>query len=272
MKRIYLEITNACNLNCPFCTNEKGQSFISIKDFDDYTDQIKEICDYIYLHVLGEPLLHKDLNTFLDILDKKDFKLQLVTNGTLLNKYPDLIKHKCLRKLSISIQAINNQIVSDTYFDTINNLIEEKRDPYLEIRFYDLENLNDNLKNYYNLLKDKYHFSLSKKENSYQLNKNTFVYLNDLFIWPNINHEYITDNGYCHGIIDQIAILVNGDVTSCCLDTMGINSFGNLKENNLKEILNSQKYLNALNDLKKRRLSLPLCQKCSYHLRFHNSN
>ena len=30
IKRIYLEITNACNLNCPFCENEKGHYFMPI--------------------------------------------------------------------------------------------------------------------------------------------------------------------------------------------------------------------------------------------------
>ena len=61
MKRIYLEITNACNLNCKFCTQEKGNDFIKIEIFKKYIKQIKEISNYIYLHVLGEPLLHKDI-------------------------------------------------------------------------------------------------------------------------------------------------------------------------------------------------------------------
>ena len=273
MKRIYLEITNACNLNCSFCTNQKGQSFISIEDFNNYTNQIKEYCDYIYLHVLGEPLLHNHFNELLDILDKKDFKLQLVTNGLLLNKYPDLYKHKCLRKLSISLQAINNQKVDNSYFEIINQLIEMKKDFYLELRFYNLENLDNNLLNYFNLLKEKYIFNLNKKINSYQINDKTYIYLNDLFKWPNINDDFISDSGYCRGLIDQMAILVNGDVTSCCLDTMGINKLGNLKEQSLKDILNSPLYIDALEDMKKRRLSLPLCKKCSYHLRFdHNNN
>ena len=62
IKRVYLEITNACNLDCPFCTNNKGQSFMNIDTIKNYLFQIKQISDYVYLHVLGEPLLHSNLN------------------------------------------------------------------------------------------------------------------------------------------------------------------------------------------------------------------
>ena len=69
MKRVYLEITDACNLRCPFCAYEKGNSFMSLDQIDDYTSQIKPFCNYIYLHILGEPLLHPDFEKILDILD-----------------------------------------------------------------------------------------------------------------------------------------------------------------------------------------------------------
>ena len=65
MKRVYLEITNACNLNCSFCTNKKGTNFMSLDDIDNYLNQIKEFGNYIYLHVLGEPLLHPNFNEIL---------------------------------------------------------------------------------------------------------------------------------------------------------------------------------------------------------------
>lgn len=76
LKRVYLEITNACNLDCPFCTNNKGHHFLSLKEIDDYTSQIKNVCDYIYLHILGEPLLHPDFEEILYLLDRKELKLQ----------------------------------------------------------------------------------------------------------------------------------------------------------------------------------------------------
>ena len=106
---------------------------MSLDDIDNYLNQIKEFSNYIYLHVLGEPLLHPNFDQILKLLDEKDFNLQLVTNGILLNKYPNLLSHKCLRKLSISLHSINNINVSDDYFDYILKLIKNNNDKIIEL-------------------------------------------------------------------------------------------------------------------------------------------
>lgn len=272
MKRIYLEITNSCNLNCKFCTNKKGTNFLSLDKFKEYIPQIKEYTNYIYLHVLGEPLLHKDINSFLDILDEYNMNLQLVTNGLLLDKHLDILNHKCLRKLSISIHSINNLNINDDYFKTIDYIIENNNDKYIELRFYDYDNLDNRIKSYLNDLKQRYGLKETGKNNSYKLKDNVYIFTTDLFKWPNINDEYTGDIGKCHGLKDQLAILCNGDVTSCCLDTSGINKLGNLNEKSLSQILNSDLYINSLNDLNNNKLSLPLCQHCTYHYRFDKHN
>ena len=268
MKRVYLEITNACNLNCPFCTNEKGNRFLSYEQIDDYTSQIKSYCDYIYLHILGEPLLHPDFEKILNLLDEKEFKLQLVTNGTLLNKYPDLLSHKCLRKLSISIHSVNNVKIDETYFETINKLIEQDSNINIELRFYNKDKLDDKLSSYLNELKDRYSFEITPKQNSFRLKGSTYVYFEELFRWPNINDEVISYQGSCHGAIDMIAINSNSDVTICCLDPKAFNKLGNLKEDSLKNILESDIYKTYIENFRNHKITSELCSKCSYRLRF----
>lgn len=268
IKRVYLEITNSCNLNCPFCTNEKGNVFMSLEDIDNYLSQIKKQCDYIYLHILGEPTLHPNFEEILNLCDKYELKLQLVTNGTLLYKYPNLLTHKCLRKLSISLHSINNTGIDKKYFDSINNLIDENKETKLELRFYDKENLSPELNNYLHSLKTSFSFEVTAKENSYKLKDNTYVYFNELFNWPNINDKYISNVGTCRGAIDMIAINSNSDVTICCLDPKAYNKIGNLKENTLESILNSDKYLNYVEEFKNNKIKSDLCSKCTYRLRF----
>ena len=268
MKRIYLEITNSCNLNCKFCTQDKGTTFMDIKDIENYLKQIRKFTSYIYLHVLGEPLLHPNFDQIMNLLDKYDFNLQLVTNGILLGKHKDVLNHDSLRKLSISIHSINSINVSDEYFRTIDYLIENNNNKIIELRFYDLNNLDDKLTDYLNKLNNKYHFKDTKKDKSYKLKDNVYIYSQEMFRWPNINDEDIGEYGYCHGLIDQIAILHNGLVTSCCLDGSGINSFGDLNKESLKEVLESEKYKKALSELKNKHMILPLCKKCTYRLRF----
>lgn len=268
LKRVYLEITNACNLNCPFCTNEKGNNFMALEDIKNYLLQIKQYCDYVYLHILGEPTLHPNFNEILDFLDENDMKLQLVTNGTLLNKYPSIMNHKCLRKLSISIHSINNVDINRNYFEIINNFIETDHDTKLELRFYDKNNLSNNLNEYLINLKNKYSFELTAKQNSYKIKENTYIYFEELFRWPNINDPYISNIGTCHGAIDMIAINSNSDVTICCLDPKAFNKIGNLKEKTLADILNSNTYKQYIENFKNNKINSELCSKCSYRLRF----
>ena len=267
LKRVYLEITNSCNLNCPFCTNEKGNRFLDINDIKNYLDQIKPYCDYVYLHILGEPLLHPNFNEILDYLDEKQFNLQLVTNGTLLNRYKDILIHKCLRKLSISVHSINHQNVNNDYFETIDYLIENNK-TNLELRFYDYDSLDDKLITYLERLKNTYYFELTEKTNSYKLKENTYIYFQDLFDWPSMNDPIINDIGTCHGAIDMIGINSNSDVTICCLDPKAINKIGNMKKDSLATILNSNAYKQYILDINNHKLSSPLCQRCKYRLRF----
>lgn len=268
VKRVYLEITNSCNLNCDFCRNKKGNNFLSLKEIDDYTTQIKKYTDYIYLHILGEPLLHKDFEEILNILDKKGLYLQLVTNGTLLAKYPNLLSHKCLRKLSISIHSVNNLDIDDSYFKTINSMIENNNNVNIELRFYSKDSLSVKLNNYLIYLKNKYSFDITAKENSYRLKDKVYVYFQDFFKWPSIEDPIINDIGTCHGAIDMIAINSKSQVTICCLDPYAYNCLGNLKEKSLDEILNSDIYLQYINDFKNHKINSNLCKRCSYRLRF----
>ena len=268
LKRFYLEITNSCNLDCPFCTNEKGHDYLSLTEIDDYTSQIKEYCDYIYLHILGEPLLHPDFTEILDILDKKELKLQLVTNGVLLDEHLDIFQHECLRKLSISLHSVNNLHIDDSYFRTIDKIIEMNHDCHIELRFYDQDSLDDELSAYLSSLKQRYGFLITPKTNSYRLKDKVYLYFADLFKWPDINDPYISCTGSCHGGIDMLAINSRSDITLCCLDPKAYNRLGNLKSTSLKKIIESAEYQQIINDLKHHKLDNELCQKCSYRLRF----
>ncbi|MDO4940245.1 MAG: radical SAM protein [Erysipelotrichaceae bacterium] len=268
MKRVYLEITNNCNLNCSFCSYKKGNNYLTLEEIDNYSTQIKEFTNYIYLHILGEPLLHPQFEQILDILDQKELSVQLVTNGTLLYKHQDILKHKCIRKLSISIHSINNLDINENYFKQINNLIENNNDKTIELRFYNKQQLSDKLISYLNSLKEKYKFEDTKKENSYRIKEHIYVYFQDFFKWPEIEDAIVSDQGTCHGGIDMIGINSKSDVTICCLDPKAYNKLGNLKEKSLKEILESDLYKKYIEDFRNHKINYELCKRCTYRLRF----
>ncbi|MBR4421067.1 MAG: radical SAM protein [Erysipelotrichaceae bacterium] len=268
MKRIYLEITDACNLNCPFCTYPKGHSFMPLDRIEDHLKQIKPICDYVYLHILGEPLLHPDFDQILCLLDQLEMSLQLVTNGILLPKHPDLLEHPCLRKLSVSVHSVNHLKIGNDYFDSLDQLILDPHGKNIELRFYDRDHLDDDLQAYLKHLENTYDFKDTSKSDSYEVKRHVYVYFSELFRWPEIRDPFLSDQGTCHGAIDMIAINVHSEVTLCCLDPLAYNSIGNLTDQSLQEILSSKQYLEHVEAFRQHRLLSPLCQRCSYRTRF----
>ena len=58
-KKVYVEITNICNLDCDFCAKTKRKpEHMPLKLFKKVLGEIKPLTDEITLHVMGEPLLH----------------------------------------------------------------------------------------------------------------------------------------------------------------------------------------------------------------------
>ena len=83
--RCYLEITNRCNLSCSFCPKTKRPArTLSPAEFRLLAEKIRPYTDYLYLHVLGEPLMHPELETLLGICGELNFRVVITTNGTLL--------------------------------------------------------------------------------------------------------------------------------------------------------------------------------------------
>ena len=83
-----------------------------------------------------------------------------------------------------------------------------------------------------------------------------------------MNLSIISSNGTCKALKEQIGVLVDGTVVSCCLDNNGDNNLGNIFNDDLNEIINSPKYQDMINGFKNNKLVSPLCQRCSYINRF----
>ena len=91
-KKAYLEITNVCNLSCAFCPKTSREPrFISVEEFAALIEQVQPLTDYVYLHLMGEPLLHPQLGEILSLCHRAGLKVSLTTNGTLLEKRQELL-------------------------------------------------------------------------------------------------------------------------------------------------------------------------------------
>ena len=110
-KKIYIEIINACNLKCNFCpASRRKPESMTLESFAGILDEIKPFTDYIYLHVKGEPFLHGKISEILDLCDEKKFKVNVTTNGTLIQKVQDKILMKpALRQVNFSIHSYDDE-------------------------------------------------------------------------------------------------------------------------------------------------------------------
>ena len=260
-QQIYLEITNMCNLQCPFCQNDgRKSSFLSLLYIEQILDKIKDYTHSIYLHVKGEPMLHPEFKEILLFLKKQQINTKITTNGTFIDKYgEELIKCNNIHHINISLQASNtfDKIRKDQYFNKLFNFLDKlDNDTYVYLRdwVHDIDNVQR--------LKEKY--PSFEPIGGYKISNNIIYSYQDEFEWPDINNELV-ENTRCLGGKNQLGILVNGDIVLCCLDSTSKTKVGNIFEcNNLQEVLNSDLYQKAVSEMP----YFELCKKCKFRLRF----
>ncbi len=266
IKRCYLEITNACNLRCSFCALNKGSSFLGLNEIARILPMIREITPYLYLHILGEPLLHPRFEDIVGLTDELGFHVQLVTNGTLLPEHPNLTRHSSLRKLSVSLHALQEIEAPEAVFRAVERLLDEDRQCIVELRFYDEKHRNRPVRAFYDHLFETYH-PIMDSSGTWKLFDKTYLREEELFRWPDLNDPVVSARGLCRAT-EMIAVNSDEDVTICCLDPYAANRIGNLKEKDLREILDSEAYRNMTESLRGNRDLSGLCARCTYRERF----
>lgn len=289
-KRIYIEITNICNLSCSFCpTSNMAPCTITLEQFQHIIDEIHPYTDYIYFHVKGEPLTHCKLGEFIEYAQKYDLFVNITTNGTLLDRV-SIFKNNYnnLRQMNISIHSYNaNSQQSDIhsyldkciyqakYFSKYTNTITAFRLWNLNQFNMETSMLAQN-KETLDYFKERFSltnpipYSLPENTRGIKLDRNIYLNFDYEFDWPDINGICYGISGRCHGLIDQIAILSNGSVVPCCLDQNGDVTLGNIFTDNFSNILDSTKVEDIVSGFKASKLIEPLCQRCGYATRFHH--
>ena len=265
-KRIYIEITNVCNLNCSFCSNSnKVKREMTPEEFKEVLSKINNYTDYIYLHVKGEPLTHHNLDKILDITKEYNKKVCITTNGVFLkDKLPILKKYDNIYQINISLHSENNK---KNYLEDIISSVNELS-PYISYRFWTLDNnkMYNKTKEYIKILKKVYN-----KEEIYdgiKLKDKVYLSLDNKFTWPSINNNYYNERGTCLGAKTQLSILSDGTVSICCLDSEGVSNLGNIYLSTMEDILASDKYQNILKGFNDNKVYLDICKHCSYKERF----
>lgn len=272
-KKVYIEITNHCNLSCSFCSKDhKEKRMMSLREFEHILKEIKPYTNTIYLHVKGEPLLHKELGSLLDLTDSYHFRVNITTNGVFLNKQIETINdHLSVKKLNISLHAEYKNI--ETIDEILKATTTLRKDIIIIYRLWILEGkkLDKKSTKIVEKLKAFYHLSpnIVEKiicEENIKINSTIYVDKAQKFIWPKkTSHRSC---GYCMALKTQIAILVDGTVVPCCLDSDGVIALGNIYKESFNSILSSKRRITLKESFEKHNPSEELCQSCTYKERF----
>lgn len=276
-KKVYIEITNNCNLNCSFCNNNKRtKRFMNVLEFEKIIENVKQYTKYIYLHVKGEPLLHPNLDEFLRICDCNNIKVNITTNGTLLKAKKDIIlNHGCVRQINVSLHSENK---IPTYFVDIFTACKElSKNMYVSYRLWTLKDYVLDKKSTEVVEKIIEFYSLSTEimeklynEASTKIEFNTFVDKENLFKWPDLDLKE-DNHGFCYGLKTHVGILVDGTVVPCCLDGEGIIDLGNIYNESLEEILNKTRTKSIIENFQNNKCSEELCLKCPFKNKFNRN-
>ena len=280
-KKVYIEITNVCNLSCNFCPKtSRTLKFMDKESFKHIIKNIKPYTDHVYFHLMGEPFLNKELEHFLEISKENQLKVNITTNGTLIHEVKDiLINAQGLRQVNISLhsfEANDEQIDFNEYINNIINFVKEateKTNIICSLRLWNLDtrytasnNMNVDI---FKLLQQEFEINCDLKEclkekNSFKLKNNVYISMGEKFKWPSLKVEELGGRAFCYGLRDQIGILVDGTVVPCCLDSEGSIPLGNIFYSTLDEILNAKRAKYIYDGFSERKAVEELCKRCGF--------
>lgn len=276
--RVYIEITNRCNLACDFCHGTKRPlGTMPPEDFRRIAEKLRGETSYLYLHVLGEPLLHPQLKELLAIAGELGFRVCLVTNGTLLHKRrEELLAAKSLHKVSVSLHSFEgNGGAGDlpAYLQQVWDvcLPLSERGVLCALRLWNegtAPRLNGAVEAFLSRRIGRDVESLPRDARGNRtLRPNLFLERAERFGWPDLNAPESGAN-FCHGFTRQLAVLWDGTVTPCCLDSEGDIPLGNLLSQPLEEILQGERAAAMAAGFAARKPTEELCRRCGYARRF----
>lgn len=261
-KRIYVEITNVCNLNCSFCIgNKREKKFISLEEFEILLNKLEGFTDYLYFHIMGEPLIHPYINELLEKANKK-FKVNITTNGYFIKKIKN---NNNIRQINISLHSFDLKYKKS---------LEQYMDDIFEVS--DLLTQKGTIINYrlwvgclykediLSILSKKYENNVMKLR-KVKLKDNVFLDVAEEFTWPSYDNDYCFKVGSCRGTRDHIGVLVDGTIVPCCLDSAGIIKLGNIYKQDLNDIIRSELFKKINEGFKNNLKVHSLCQKCNFY-------
>lgn len=288
-QKINIEISNICNLQCSFCPEViRSKKLMPLDLFKRIIQQVAPLTEQVCFHLMGDPLVHPQLEDLVQICEVEAVKIFFVTNGVLLReKQSQLLLNPAFRQVNFSLHSFHDNYPDRDptaylarIFQFTENAMQFRPDLYINFRLWNLlEPRGSSIRNQDMLSRIGEHFQIKidpkvdvRKQKSIHLKNRLYLHFDTEFIWPAMDLPVLGTQGTCYGLSSHFGILVDGTVVPCCLDKEGSIPLGNVSNQNILEILNSPKAEAILDGFRKKKLVEGLCQRCQYIERFTKSS
>lgn len=284
-KKVYIEISNICNLQCSFCPEvERDKKIMSPQTFEKILKQVLPLTEQVCLHLMGEPLAHPDFESIMNLCEQNQAKINLTTNGILLKKHQNLLLSlNCLQQINFSLHSFRNNFPNksmDEYLTDIFLFSQKARyskpQMYINYRLWNQEEttiLNQTNTEIIQLIEKTFNIEINQNLNlgwkkSKKIIDRIYLHFDTEFEWPSLKNKFISEKGFCHGLSTHFGIHADGTVVPCCLDKEAGVNLGNCGKDILISILQSERAKNIQKGFKNHCLVEDLCQRCPYIKRF----
>ena len=272
-RKVYLEITNVCNLRCAFCPGTtRVPHSMTEAEFAILLDRVSPWAEYLYYHLMGEPTAHPLLPRFMEMAAERGMKSMITTNGTLLPTRGEAILAAHPHKVNISLHAFEANPPGMSFEKYIEGCVTfaahaADRDTIAVLRLWNLEGRAEGALHEKNeMILETLHRAFPGEwvttRSGYRMRPRVFLEWGEKFDWPDPAGEILSETGFCYGLRDQIGVLCDGTVVPCCLDHNGDIPLGNLFASTLEEILSSKRARAIYDGFTSHRCTEELCRRC----------
>lgn len=283
LERVYVEITNVCNLKCDFCPGTSREAaFMSVERFAHIASACLPLTERVFLHVMGEPLLHPDFSRIIDICSELGLTVEVSTNGRLLDSQRgQSLLSPSVRQINFSLQSFAQDEQSSEHpalhniFELTSQAFTQRPELYINYRLWNLGGRHEGcnlsilraIAGYFGVDIDP-EYQKSRAGKAVRLLERLYLHMEPVFTWPEPAGGGAPVRAYCQAPFRQAAILADGSVVPCCLDRNGEMLLGNCFETPLEEILDSPRVRSIRGNFMRKFTTEALCRNCSYRERF----
>jgi radical SAM protein with 4Fe4S-binding SPASM domain len=230
------------------------------------------LADQVYLHVMGEPLLHPDIARIIEFCASITLPVAVTTNGTLLAEKGEILLAQSVRQVNISLHAHDTQYIAEKILPFVFRALDVRPDLYINLRLWDLDSFDDRssepvvqlLENNFNVTITR---SASPDRKGQILRGRVYLHRDTVFAWPGSADTEETE-GFCRGLGTHCAILADGTVVPCCLDREGTLALGSIARERLRDIISSPRAAAMKAGFDAGKLVEEQCRRCLFCRRF----